>query len=189
MITEKHGPSFAPSNQGARQRSTPPRKRTTTKTKSVKAARATEKEARDKPLSQNGLSQNAIPIIDMRSLSVDASSSSQFCAASRVPSKLCCSSPHMCSTPAWQSSGGSSTSALLRAGEQRHALRTSTSATPFPARLPVATSDSATFNASSGGDDAYNSGLACSLVFLRDPLSRARWASLVVPCQSPPILS
>ena len=60
MITEKHGPSFAPSNQGARQRSPPPRKRTTMKTKIVRAARATEKETRDKPLRR--LSQNGTPL-------------------------------------------------------------------------------------------------------------------------------
>ena len=32
VTSEKHGPSIAPSNQGARQRSTPPRKRTTSET-------------------------------------------------------------------------------------------------------------------------------------------------------------
>ena len=34
-------------------------------------------------------------------LSVEESSSSQFCLASRVPYKLYCNSPHMCSSPAW----------------------------------------------------------------------------------------
>ena len=40
-------------------------------------------------------------LVDPRPLSVDASSSSQFCAASRVPYRLYRSSPHMCSLPGW----------------------------------------------------------------------------------------
>ena len=39
-----------------------------------------------------------------------------ICAASRVPYRLYRSSPHMCSSPGWQSSGGNSTNAFLRAG-------------------------------------------------------------------------
>ena len=39
--------------------------------------------------------EHAIPLVNLRSLSVDASSSSQFCGASRVPYKLYCNSPHM----------------------------------------------------------------------------------------------
>ena len=59
---------------------------------------------------------HAIHRVNLRSLSVDASSSSQFCAASRLPYKLYCSRPHMCSSPGWWSSCGSSTNTLLRAG-------------------------------------------------------------------------
>ena len=44
---------------------------------------------------------HAIPRVNLRSLSVDVSSSCQFCAASRVPYKLYCSRPHMCSSPGW----------------------------------------------------------------------------------------
>ena len=106
---------------------------------------------------------HAIHLVNLRSLSVDASSSSKFWAASRVPYKLCCTSPHMCSSPAWKSSGGSATNTLLSVGARKYALRTSTSATNFPPRLPVAITDSTTLSASSGGVDVYNSGLACVL--------------------------
>ena len=41
------------------------------------------------------------PSRQLESLSVDERSSSRFCAASRVPYKLYCDSPHMCSSPAW----------------------------------------------------------------------------------------
>ena len=73
------------------------------------------------------------------------------------------------------------TNTLLRAGALKYALRTSTNATTFPPRLPVSISDNATFSASSGGVQLWP---RVRLVCLR-----ARWASLVVPCQSPPILS
>ena len=73
-----------------------------------------------------------------------------------------CSSPHMCSSPAWWSSDGSLTKTLLRAGAQKYAHRMSTSATTFPSRLPVVISDSTTFSASSGGVDAHSSGLECA---------------------------
>ena len=73
------------------------------------------------------------------------------------------------------------TNTLLRAGALKYALRTSTNATTFPPRLPVSISDNATFSASSGGVQLWP---RVRLVYLR-----ARWASLVVPCQSPPILS
>ena len=43
---------------------------------------------------------------------------------------------------------------------------------PFPPRLPVAVSDSTTFSASSGGVDAYSSGLACVLYSFATHLSR-----------------
>ena len=43
----------------------------------------------------------ATPRVSLRSLNVDASSSSQNCAASRVPYRLYRSSPHMCSSPGW----------------------------------------------------------------------------------------
>ena len=64
---------------------------------------------------------------------------------------------------------------------KKYGLRTSTSASAFPSRSPVAISDSTTFSASDGGVDAYSSGLAC-LVFFRNP-SRAHvrlpWLSFV----------
>ena len=48
-----------------------------------------------RPLHTHG---HALPLVNPRPLSVDASSSSQFCAASRVPYRLYRSSPHMCSS-------------------------------------------------------------------------------------------
>ena len=42
---------------------------------------------------------HAIPLVNFKSLSVDVSYSSKFCAASRVPYKLYCNNPHMCSSP------------------------------------------------------------------------------------------
>ena len=51
-----------------------------------------------RPLHTHG---HALPLVNPRPLSVDASSSSQFCAASRVPYRLYRSSPHMCSSPGW----------------------------------------------------------------------------------------
>ena len=70
---------------------------------------------------------------------------------------------------------------LLSAGALKYALRTSTNATTFPPSAPKAITDNATFSASSGGVQLWP---RVRLVCLR-----ARWASLVVPCQSPPILS
>ena len=46
-----------------------------------------------RPLHTHG---HALPLVNPRPLSVDASSSSQFCAASRVPYRLYRSSPHIC---------------------------------------------------------------------------------------------
>ena len=94
----------------------------------------------------------------------------QFCAASRVPYNLYCDSPHMCSSPAWQPSGGNSTKTLLHDGARKYALRKST--TTFSPRLPVVTSDSTTVSASSGGVDAYNSRLACVLYSFATHLAR-----------------
>ena len=55
---------------------------------------------------------------------------------------------------------------------KKYALRTSTNASTFPSRPPVAISDSTTFSASNGVD-AYSSGLACVL-YSSAPTSRAR---------------
>ena len=51
-------------------------------------------------------------------------------------------------------------------------LWTSTNATTFPPRLPVAISDCTTFSASSGGIDTYNTGLARVLYSLATHLAR-----------------
>ena len=53
---------------------------------------------------------HALPLVNLRSLSVDASSSSQFSAASRVPYKLY-----------YKSSGGSWANTLLRVGAWKYA--------------------------------------------------------------------
>ena len=63
-----------------------------------------------------------------------------------------------------------STKTLLRVGAW-NALRTSTSATTFLPRSPVAISD-CSFSASSGGVDAYNSGLAFVLYSFATHLAR-----------------
>ena len=55
---------------------------------------------------------------------------------------------------------------------KKYALRTSTSASAFPSRSPVAISDSTTFSASDGGVDAYSSGLACVLYSFATHLAR-----------------
>ena len=114
---------------------------------------------------------------------------SRFCEASRVPNKLNCNSPHMCSPPDWGSPGGNSTDTLLRGGAQKYALRTSTSATTFPPRLPVVISDSTTFSASSGGVDTYISGLACVLYSFATHLARTLgFPGCPLPLSSHPVL-
>ena len=115
-----------------------------------------------RPLHTHG---QALPLVNPRPLGVDASSSSQFCAASRVPYRLYRSSPHVCSPPSWSSSGGNLTNTFLRAGALKYALRTSTNASTLPSRSPVAISNRTSFSASNGGVDANS----VSLVFLRDP--------------------
>ena len=68
--------------------------------------------------------------------------------------------------------GSNSTNSLLRDGAWKYVLRTLANATQFPPSFPVAISDSTTFSASSGGLDAYNSGLACVLYSFATHLSR-----------------
>ena len=56
---------------------------------------------------------------------------------------------------------------------ERSSTLSSTNATTFPPRLPVAISESTTFSASSGGVEAYSSGLACVLCSFATHLARS----------------
>ena len=129
-----------------------------------------------------------IPRVNLRSLTVDASYSSQFCAASRVPHKLYCNSPHMCSSPAWLSSGGNATnnSSSCWSVEVRpsHVYQCHHLSSTFT-RGALRQHHFQRLQPASMGT-ALASRVSC---IPSRPSSRARWPSLVVPCQSPPILS
>ena len=125
---------------------------------------------------------HAIPLVNLRSLSVVASSSSYFCASSRVPYKLYCNSPHMCASPAL----------YLLAASQRilsFVMERRTN-TPF-ARRP---SPRLFLHVHPCSQRLLRRRLrvqlwSCACLGIPSRPSRVRWASLVVPCQSPPILS
>ena len=122
---------------------------------------------------------HAWPSDPSRPLEVDASSSFVFCAASRVPYKLYCNSPHICAIRR----------ILFFVMERR--------STPF-ARRPVPQpflhvhpwrSPTALLSASPAAASTRTTRASRASCILSRATSRARWASLFAPCQPPPILS
>ena len=133
--------------------------------------------------------EHALPLVNLRSLSVDASSSSQFCAASRVPYRLYLQQP--------------AHSVRHLPGNPRAAVRQvlffvlERGSTPF-ARQPVPQpflhacpwrSPTALLSAPPVAASTRTTLASRASCIPSRPTSRARWASLVDPCQSPPILS
>ena len=131
---------------------------------------------------------HAILLVNLRSLSIDASSSSQFCTASRVPYKLFVTA-RIC---VHHLPGD-----LLAAIRRISFFVTERRSTPFTRRpvqqlflhvypwQPLTAPLSAPPPAAS-----TRTTMAWRVSDIPSrPTSRARWAFLVVPCQSPPILS
>ena len=81
----------------------------------------------------------------------------------------------------------------LRAGAQKYALRTHRpvpqNQANFPPRSTVAISDSTTFSGLQRRRPTRTTLPSRASCIPSQPTSRGRWASLVAPCQSPPILS
>ena len=116
---------------------------------------------------------HALLLVSFRLLSVDANSSSQFCAASRVPYRTVSQWPaHALVTwlivLKWQIDKH----LFFRAGAWKYALRTSTRAATIPPRLPWRSQTAELSASPAAGVDAHSSGLACVLYSFTTHLAR-----------------
>ena len=125
---------------------------------------------------------HVIPVVNLRSLSVEVNSSSQCCAASRVPTS-CIATARTCVRHLPGNPLAADRRILFFVLE-----RGSTPCARRPMPQPFL-SDSTAFIASSGGVDAYNSGVACVLHSFATHLARTLGSpGCPLPVSAQPVL-